>query len=120
MIEILTWAESHDQTKVTDEALDIVVGTFIDERQRGELQSQFWSFLARCLSGGAKTMFNQASQLNGLDAWRRAVRQIDSGMEIRLEELRREMQVIHLKPIRDLETVHVGVAEFEEKAREFC
>ena len=29
------------------------------------------------------------------------------------------MRVIYLKPIKNLETVHVGVAEFEEKAREF-
>ncbi len=97
MIEIFKWARSHDQPTVTDEAFDAVVGTFIGERQQVELQSQLCSFLARCLSGGAQTMFNQAAQLNGLDAWRRAVRQIDSGMGLRLEELTREMRVIHLK-----------------------
>ena len=64
-------------------------------------------------------MSNQAAQFNGLDAWRRAVRQIDSGMEIRFEEMRREMRVIHLKHTRDLETVHVGVAESEENLRGF-
>ena len=29
------------------------------------------------------------------------------------------MRVIHLKPTKDLGTAHVGVAEFEEKVREF-
>ena len=32
--------------------------------------------------GGAKAIPNQAAQLNGLDSWRRAARQIGSGMGI--------------------------------------
>ena len=71
------------------------------------------------LSGGAKTISNHAAHLNGLDAWRRAVRQIDSGMGVRLGEPRREMRAIHLKRIRDLDAAHVGVAAFDEKVREF-
>ena len=119
MTEICKWPESYDQSKVTDEALDLVVGALIDERQQGELQPQLWGFFATCFTGGAKTISNQAAQLNGLDAWRRAVRQVDNGMEIRLGELRREMRVIHFKPVRGLDAVHAGVAEFEEKVREF-
>ena len=54
LIEILKWAERHDQRRVTDEDFEIATASFLDERQQTELQSQLWSFLARCLSGGAK------------------------------------------------------------------
>ena len=64
-------------------------------------------------------MSGNAPRCNGLDAWRRAVRQIDGGLGLRLEELRREIRVIHMKPMKNLEAVHVGIAEFEEKMREF-
>ena len=116
MIEIPKWAEMHDQRKVTDEALRTATEEFLDDRQRGELQ---WSFLAGCFTGPAKTKFASVEQLNGLDAWRQAVRQIDHGMDIRLEELRREIRVIHLKPIKDLESTRNGVTEFEAKMSEF-
>ena len=46
MIEILKWSERHDQRKVTDESFDLATMEFLDDRQRGELQSQLWSFLA--------------------------------------------------------------------------
>ena len=72
MIEILKWSERHEQRKVTDDSFDSATMAFLDERQRGELQSQLWSFLAGCLVGSAKTMFNSVTSLNGLDAWRRA------------------------------------------------
>ena len=74
MIEILKWSERHDQQKVTDEAFGLATMAFLDERQQGELQSQLWSFLAGCLAGTAKTQFNGVNDLNGLEAWRRAVR----------------------------------------------
>ena len=116
MIEILKWSEKHDQTKVADESFESATFAFLDDRQRGELQSQLWSFLAGCLQGSAMTQFKRADQLNGLDAWRRAVRMMDSGIDIRLEELRREIRVIHLKPIKDVESTHMGIAEFEQKS----
>jgi hypothetical protein len=119
MIEVLKWAERHDQDVIDDACLDAAVGLYIDERQQSELQSQLWSFLAPCLTGSAKTMFGKAPQCNGLDAWRRAIRQIDGGLDLRLEELRREIRVIHMKPMKNLENTHVGIAEFEEKMREF-
>jgi hypothetical protein len=46
MIEILKWSEKHDQTKVADESFDPATMAILVERQRGELQSQLWSFLA--------------------------------------------------------------------------
>ena len=119
MIEIFKRAGGHDQAKVADDGLNLVAGMYIDERQQGELQSQLWGFLARCLSGGATTMSNEAAQLSGLGAWRWTVRQIHSGMGTRLAALGRGVRVIHLEPINGLETVHVGVAEFEEEVREF-
>lgn len=38
MIEIFKWAEGSDQPTVTDAALDLVAGAFIDGRQQGGLQ----------------------------------------------------------------------------------
>ena len=64
-------------------------------------------------------MFKQAETLNGIDAWRRVVRYIDHGRSIRLETLRDEVRALHLKPIRNVEGVAVGIAEFENKLREY-
>ena len=85
MIEVLKWPERHDQQKVTDESLWLSTVVSLDERQQGELQSQLWSFFTGCPVGLAKSQFNGVNDLNGLEAWRRAVRQIDSGTDIRLE-----------------------------------
>jgi len=64
-------------------------------------------------------MFRRAEWLNGIDAWRRVVRQIDHGRAIRLETLRREVKELHTKPIRSLEAVEEGVASFENTMQEF-
>ena len=71
------------------------------------------------MSGTAETMFKRAEVLNGLDAWRIISRQIDHGRAIRLETLRREMKELHTKPIRSLECVEEGVAEFENVHTEY-
>ena len=58
--------------------------------------------------------------LNGMDAWRRLVRQVDHGRGIRLEMLRREVQDLHTKPIKSLEAVEEGVAIFENTMTEYA
>ncbi len=64
-------------------------------------------------------MFKRADVLNGIDAWRHGVRFLDHGRSIRLETLRTEVRVLHTKPIKNLEAVTVGMAEFENKIREY-
>ena len=44
---------------------------------------------------------------------------MDKGLPNRLEDLRNEMRMIHTHPIKSLEAVPTGIAEFEEKIREF-
>ena len=61
----------------------------------------------------------EADPLCCLDAWRRVVRTIDNGAHLHLESLRGIVRVIHLKPIKDLESVETGIAEFEERLRDY-
>ena len=47
------------------------------------------------------------------------MRFIDHGRGIRLEALRSEVRALHLRPISKLENLSVGIAEFENKLREY-
>ena len=64
-------------------------------------------------------MFKRADWNNGVDAWRRIVRQVDHGRSIRIETLRREVQEIHTRPIKTLEAVEEGVAQLENLKQEY-
>ena len=68
-------------------------------------------------------MFKRADksvgEMNGIDAWRRIVRHIDHGRDLRLKDLRHEMKLIHLRPIKTLPEVEQGVAAFENSIHEF-
>ena len=64
-------------------------------------------------------MFKRTDWLNGIDAWRRIVRQVDHGRAIRLETLRREVKELHMRPIKSLEAVEEGVNEFENTMAEY-
>ena len=72
------------------------------------------------MHGTADVMFKRADWNNGVDAWRRIVRQVDHGRSIRLETLRREVQEIHTRPINTLEAVEEGVAQFENLKQEYA
>ena len=119
LLDILKWAEKHDKTVVTDEAFNAVVSHFMDEYKQQAVSAAIWGFLSACLSGSAETIFRSAEDLNGIDAWRRVVRIIDSGLPLRLEELRGEVRMLHTRPMKDLEQVAAGVAEFEAKIKEY-
>ena len=58
--------------------------------------------------------------MNGIDAWRRLVRHIDHGRDLRLDDLRQEMKTMHLKPIKTIGDVEQGVAAFENSIYEFA
>ena len=119
LLEILKWAEKHDKADVTEQAFDNVVGHFADRSKQDVLSASIWGFLSSCLTGSAETIFRSAEDLNGLDAWRRVVRIIDSGLPLRLEELRGEVRMLHTRPMKDLEQVAAGIAEFEAKIKEY-
>ena len=116
--KILEWAEKHDKEKVTDSKFCVAVGRFVSQAQQEHLQSQMWGFLSTCVTGAAAVFFKKALKLNGLDAWRVIVRMIDSGADHQLERLRDEVRAINKKPIKDLEHVATGIAEYEAKILE--
>ncbi len=116
--ELLEWVEGEDLEVVTVERLKEAVGARLDENQLLSLNGAIWGFLSSALSGSAETIFKRAETLNGLDAWRRVTRHIDHGRSIRLEALRREVKTMHLRPMRNLDGVEEGIAEFENLLKE--
>ena len=123
---IFTWAEREDQ-KIDMKRLAVAIGdglTVTDNHgfetdYTQQLDSAIWGFLSNCISGEADTMFKQAETCAGIDAWRRIVRLIDHGRTARLEQLRNEVRMIRTHPIKKLEHVTVGIAEFENKINEY-
>ena len=82
------------------------------------LNGQIWGFLSNCVAAEADTIFKGADDLQGIEAWRRIIRYIDHGKSIKLEQMRNEMKTVHLRPIKSLENVAIGIAEFELRLKE--
>ena len=57
--------------------------------------------------------------MHGIDAWRRLVRHIGHGRDLRLDDLRHEMKLMHLKRIKPLGDFEQGAATFENSINEF-
>ena len=85
----------------------------LSEEQALAVNAQICGFLSMCLRGTAATMFRRADWNNGVEGWRRLVRQIDHGKAIRFETLRRQVQELHMRPIKSLDEVAEGVAKLE-------
>ena len=127
--KILAWAEKvklpGGTQGITTELCGHAVGTHyavaphMTPLEAETMNGMTWDFLSNCVSGDAETIFKGASTLNGIDAWRRIVRFIDHGRGIRLEQLRTEVRALHGRPIRSLEVLDVGIAEFENKINEY-
>ena len=123
LLEVLRWAECQDQTPISNETFTYAVSMRLSEEQSANLTTQMWGFLAAVVSGSAETMFKRADrcvgEMNGIDAWRRLVRHIDHGRDIRLDDLRHEMKLMHLRTMKNLEDVEQGVAAFENSIYDF-
>ena len=117
--DILEWAEGQDLEIVTEAKFQEAVGLKLDEEQVLTVNAAMWGFLSTALSGAAEVIFKGAEPLNGLDAWRRIVRYIDHGKEIRLGELRDDVKRAHIKPMRELDEVETGIAAFDNLLREY-
>ncbi len=117
--EILEWAESTELETITPELFRQAVGTALTHEQILNTNAAMWGLLSGAVSGSAETMFNRADVLNGLDAWRRLSRYVDHGRAIRLETLRREVKMLHMRPIKSIEMVEQGIAEFENTMAEY-
>jgi hypothetical protein len=116
---LMAWCESADDKTVTREHLLRAVQGQMTEEQLDTINAAVWGFLSGCLSSEAEAVFKRAEELNGFDAWRRVCRYIDHGRGIRLEALRAEVRSIHLHPMKNLEAVALGIAQFENKLSEY-
>ena len=116
--QVLRWAERQDHTPIKNETFSYAVSGRMTEEQAANLTTQLWGFLAAVVSGSAETIFKRADtsvgEMNGMDAWRRLVRHIDHRRDLRLQDLRHEMKLMHLKPTRTLQDIEQGVADFFE------
>ena len=114
LMAIFEWAEkAENEPGISVEDFQRAVGPKLSHQQVLNANAQLWGFLSNLISGSAETIFKRATKLNGLDAWRRLVRHIDHGAELRLDSLKREMKIAQNKPIKTLNDVELGVAEYE-------
>ena len=118
--EIFFWAERlPEEIAVTPTLLRQAIGMSMTDRQIETLEAAIWGFLSLALTGEAETIFKRSPELWGVESWRQIVRFIEHGRSIRLANLRTEMKTIHLKPIISLQKVEIGIAEFENKWKDF-
>ena len=118
-LELLKWAEAHNLERVTEARFAEAAHPYLTEEQCQTFNREIWGFLSGCLSGQAEVHFKRAGMLNGLDAWRRVVRIIEDTVPMKFEQLRRAVQMIHLKSIKSLEDIPNGIAEFETTLEEY-
>ncbi len=117
---ILNWAENMDDKRIT---MGIVAERsrehfWMTEASVPRLSELLWGFLNTCLTGEAHTCFEGADVLNGLDAWRLVVNDIQKGRLMRTAQLRK---LIRNPPqIAKLEDVDRGITRFENIHREYA
>ena len=85
--ELLEWAEAQEGDYINNEVVVKACAAKRSDEQATAVNSQIWGFLSLCLRGTAEVMFRRADCMNGLEVWRRLVRQIDRGQAIRFETL---------------------------------
>ena len=64
-------------------------------------------------------MFKNGDTLPCFDGWCRFTRFIDYGKELKSERMRIEIKSLHIWQIKNLESVPIGIAEFELMWREY-
>ena len=120
---LLTWAGKFEGESISHQLLMEIAskpGSSMTPMLLDSLNNQMWGFISNCVSSEADTIFKGADDLQGLDAWRRIVKYIDHGKSIKLEQMRREMKTQHLKPIKNMESIAIGIAEFELRLKEYA
>ena len=120
---LLNWAESFEGESIPPQVLMEIAskpGSTMVPPLMDSFNNQMLRFFSNCLSAEAQTIFRGSDDLQGIDAWRSIVRYIDHGKSIQLEQMRREMKTQHLKPIKNFESVAIGIAEFELKLKEYA
>ena len=80
----------------------------------GEL---LWGFMNTCISGLARVAFENSGMLNGFDAWRAIVQEIQRSRFIQLNRLRKIVR--SQPPIVKGEDVSNGILKFENNISEY-
>ena len=115
---MLNWAESKNHDTIHQEDIVKASGEWmIDGVDPLRLSQQIWGCLNLCLTGNAYETFGVTPELNGLDAWRRLVLQVEEGKPRLLEDLRERMRRPEL--IRDLEQITIGMDRFEKVINDY-
>ncbi len=117
---ILNWAEDMGEKRITFELVSSrsLQGQWMTEASVPRLSELLWGFMNTCLAGEAHTCFETADTLNGLEAWRLIVRDIQKGKTMRMCQLRK---LIRNPPqITRLEDVDHGLIRFENLHKEYA
>ena len=118
--DLLAWAEECDLDTISVDKLKQAIGNKLTEEQVLNVNAAIWGFLSGAVSGTAETIFKRSETLNGIDAWRRLAHYVEHGKEVRLETLRREVKMLHTRPIPGLDKVEEGIAEWENVMNEYA
>ena len=120
LLELLQWAECYEGEKIDEPLLlKATVGSPMDQPRVANLNASIWGFLSSCVSGEAEVIFRMANKLQGLDAWRVLINFIDHGKAIQLESMRNDMKYGPTQTIKNLESVPIGIAQFELRIKEY-
>ena len=120
LMEILSWAEKFEGESIDSALLSRATqGTDMDNARMENANASIWGFLGNCVSAEAHTIFLTSPKLQGIDVWRKIIRFIDHGKDIKLESMRDEMKIFHTKKIKNLEQVPIGIAKYELKIKDW-
>ena len=116
----MLWAETYEGDKIDSALLtQATAGTAMDVSRMENANASIWGFLGICVSAEAHTIFLTSAKLQGIDVWRKIIRFIDHGKDIKFESMRDEMKMLHTKKIKNLEQVAIGIAEYELKIKDW-
>ena len=116
---VLNWAEARGDQKIGFREIKQKAeeGFWMTEVDVRKANHAIWGFLGLCLKGEASKLYELAAELNGLDAWRLVVRNVQKGKSIQLGTLRRAVR--NPESIRRLEDVSNGITKFETTLNEY-
>ena len=116
---VLDWVEKHENVPVTSASLQDAATRmrWPDHVDYQKISGIIWGFLNMCLKGEAKSRFNQAATLNGLEGWRLIIGEIRRGRDVHLAKLRDQIRSPqHISKIAD---VNSGITRFENAIAEY-
>jgi len=120
ILQMLNWAESMDDTKITYDVLKNFKNRWMGEEDPEVLGGHVWKFIRMCLKPGSKAekRFRAVKpELNGFEAWRVLCWDIIQGRSLRMMVLRD--QVHSPPPIKTYGDISNALNEFEIIMSEF-